>query len=189
MVYARRKTLKKYIKNTIEKQLETKTVITNYANTIPDSGRTPLSNSIAGVAQGLTQSTRVGNSIRVTSMKCEWFFTGADSTNSIRVIIYIPKDPTAALSGLAFNQAPDLDQFTILRDFFICTGGTGGNCKRLQKWIRFNRGMRSGLHMQYSGAASTDITKNKLMIYMVSDSSAVSDPSVNGYVRVFYKDA
>ncbi len=182
------KNLRKIIKKAVANQLETKTAVTNYANSITDGGRSPLTNAVADVGTGVTQATRIGNSTKVTSIKYDWFFTGADSTNSIRVIIYIPKDPTVILSSLAFNQAPDLDSFTILKDMFICTEGTGGNCKRRQGWVRFNRGNRTGLHMQYSSASAGSVVKNQLMIYMVSDSEAVSDPQVNGYVRVFFKD-
>lgn len=188
--YRRKRTsLASRVKRAVAKSQETKTLVLNYANAIQDSARVPLSNQIADIAQGLTQSTRVGNQIKLTSMKYDWFFTGADTTNSIRCIIYVPKDPNSFITGLAFNQAPDLDRFTILRDMFICTGGTGGNCKRRQGWLRFNKGLRQGMTVQYSGATVGTVTKNNLTVYMVSDSGAVSDPAVNGYIRLFYKDA
>ena len=185
----RRGNLNVRIKKAIQSSQETKTVVLNYANAIQDSARTPLTNSLVDIDQGLTQATRVGNSVTVTSMKYEWFFTGADSTNSIRVIVYVPKDRDTLITALAYNQAPDLDQFTILRDMFICTGGTGGNCKRRNGWIRFNRGRRRGMNVVYTGALGTTVIKNNLHIYMVSDSGAVSDPAVNGFVRLYYKDS
>lgn len=186
--YRRKGGLKKYIKKVVARSQETKTHLINYANAIPDSGRTPLSNQLADISQGLNQSTRVGNSITLTSLKYDWFFTGADSTNSLRVIIYVPKDPTDLMSSVAFNAAPDLDRYTILRDMFITTEGTGGNCKRRQGWLRFNRGNRSGMNVGYTGAGLGVIIKNNVSIYMVSDSLAATDPQVNGYVRIFYKD-
>lgn len=187
--YRKKGGLKKYIKKVVANNTETKSVITQYANQIQDSARTPLSNQIALCIQGLTQQTRVGNRMTVTSMKYDWFFTGADATNSIRVLIYVPKDPNNLMTGLGFNQPPDLDQFTILKDFFIPTGGTGGNCKRKQGWIRFNRGNRSGMNVEYTGATTASVIRNNLSVYMVSDSLVASDPECNGYTRVFFKDA
>ncbi len=180
--------LRRLIKREVAKGSETKTKVLDNSNSITDSARTTISNSLIDLDQGITQDTRIGNQIRVTSMKYDWFFTGADSTNSIRVIIYVPKDPNTVLSGVGFNQAPDLDQFTILKDLFICTGGTGGNCVRRNGWIRFNRGNRSGMMVNYSDGEGTSVTKNNLMVYMVSDSLAVADPQVNGFVRIYYKD-
>ncbi len=168
--------LRRLIKREVAKGSETKTQILNYANGITDNTRTPLSNSLCDVDQGVNQDQRIGNQFRMTSIKYDWFFTGADSTNSIRVIIYVPKDPNGLLTNLQFNQAPDLDSFTILKDMFVCTGGTGGNCVRRQGWVRFNRGARSGMMVNFSGTAGTSVTKNNLMVYMVSDSTATGDP-------------
>lgn len=181
--------LKKFIKKTVAKTQETKTTLLNYANSIEDSARTPLSNSIIDVDQGVTQSTRIGNSITVTSMKYDFFITGSDTTNSIRILMYIPKDPNSLIESLPFNQAPDLDAFTILRDFFVTTSSSGNNNVRKQGWLRFNRGNRSGMNIRYTGALGTTVTKNNLMIYMTSDSGAISDPQINGFVRLYYKDS
>lgn len=187
--YRRKGGLKKFIKKTIAKSQETKTLVTTYANGIQDAARNPLTNSVTACAQGLDQDDRIGNRVTVTSLKYDWFFVGADTTNSIRVIFYIPKDPTYVLLGLGYASPVDLDTITVLKDMFICTSATGPDCVRRQGWLRFNRGMRSGIQVEYSGALSTEITRNKIMCYMVSDSTVVSDPQVNGSVRCFYKDA
>lgn len=181
--------IRRMVKKEVAKSAETKTLITQYANSVVDSARATLSNSISGCIQGVDQDERVGNRVTITSMKYDWFFTGADTTNSIRVLIYIPKDPTTVIAGLPFNQPPDLDQFTILKDLFVCTSQGGPDCVRRQGWIRFNKGNRRGMTVEYSGNLATEIVRNKLMVYMVSDSTAALDPQVNGFCRVFFKDS
>ncbi len=185
----RRNNLKRTIKKQVDKYIEKKTLIFEYFGSIQDSGRAPLDNHITATAQGLTQDQRVGNRVNITSLHYNLFFTGADITNSIRWILYIPKDPDSPMANLVFNAAPDLDKFNILKDFFICTSSGGPNCVRRQGWVRFNRGARTGHKERYTGAAVGTIIDGPIFSYMVSDSLAVSDPQVNGYIRAFYTDA
>lgn len=193
-VMSRRKSknVKSMVKKQIEKYVEKKTVIYSYFGGVTDSLRTPLDNHVTATAQGLDQNERIGNRLNVTSLKYDLFFTGADTTNSMRCIFYIPKNPAflmSAGSAVGFNKAPDEDQFNILRDIMVTTSSGGPNCVRKQGWIRFNRGTRSGHKERYSGALNTDLVDGHIYVYMVSDSLAVSDPQVNGYIRSYYTDA
>lgn len=184
----RRKNFSKAVQKIIDRNVETKTHVLQYSTTIMDPGRSPLDNSLVELTQGDTQSGRDGNEVRIKSVQGDFFITGADSTNSIRVILYKPKNVSDSLSADAidFNGTPDLDKYVILRDWLVCTNSTGAMCKRL-RFKKFFRG--SGMSCRYTGSSGTTITTNKLSLYMVSDSGAISDPGVEGYVRVRYKDA
>lgn len=174
----------------ILKNQETKLVVATFNDISLTTGSLlPYAYAFNDIGQGVTQQSRVGNQIKITSMKYNFFFTGADATNSIRVIFYIPRDPNIVISGLNFNQAPDLDQFTILKDMFICTSNTGNNCVRRVGWINFKKGRSTGMTCQYSGPAGNSVTKNRILMYAVSDSGVVNHPTLNGYTRIYYKDA
>lgn len=182
--------LKKYIKSALAKQIETSSVVTLYTGqTVQDNGRTPVDSSLATIAQGTDEAQRVKNQVHITGIRGDMFITGSDSTNAIRVILYIPKDANYSMNNespkLPFNGAVDLDKFTVLKDFFVCTSSTGANCKRLRIRKRFSG---NGVRVQYSGPSGGTFTKNPIYLYMVSDSLAVGDPTVNGYVRLYYKD-
>lgn len=182
-----RKTFTKKVQRIISRNLETKTILVNYAGVgITDSTRTPLDQNLTGISQGDSQDTRDGNQLRMTSVSADFFITGYDSTNSIRVLLYKPKNKSDDLTGLQFNQAPDLDRFVILKDFFVTTSSAGANNKRLRFYKKF---MGAGMAVQFDGPTANDVQTNMLRLYIVSDSLAVVDPSINGYVRMYFKDA
>lgn len=186
------KRLKRQVKNQIEKYIEKKTAVYEYFGGIQDSARNPLDDHVTALAQGTGQNQRVGNRVNITSLKYDLFFTGADATNSIRVIFYIPKDPSVLMgtpAGIPFNKAPDMDNFNILRDMLVSTSSSGQNCVRRQGWLRFNRGNRSGHKERYDGALVSNRVQGHIYVYMVSDSLAVSDPQCNGYIRTFFTDS
>lgn len=188
--YKRRGGVKKMVKAMIAKNVETKLVVATFTDvSLTTSGLLPYSYAFNDIGQGVTQQSRVGNQIRCTSMKYNFFITGADATNSIRILFYIPKDPNVIISGLNFNQAPDLDQFTILKDMFISTSNTGNNCVRRVGWLNFKKGRSSGMITQYTSPAGNSVSRNRILMYAVSDSSLVNHPVLNGYTSLYYKDA
>lgn len=182
--------LKKLVKSIVAKNIETKTSIFRMAGIgIGASGLAPINASFNDLNIGDNQYERTGNQVTLTSVKWDMFLTGADATNSIRCIVYIPKNPTVFLA-IPFNGAVDFDSFTVLRDMFICTSNTGNNCVRRNGYISFkNRGKSLGMKTQWSGALASGQTKNRVLLYMVSDSLVVPHPEVNGVLHTFYKDA
>lgn len=149
---------------------------------------TPVSQELTYIANGTQQNERIGNQIRVTGIFADLIITGADTTNTIRMIIYIPHDPSNTLSSLMYNGAPDMDQFTILYDKIITTSSNGPNNKRVMIRRSYTRGYKKGIRIQYYGSAATDVSKNRILIYVVSDSAAIPDPQLNGYLRMYYTD-
>lgn len=184
--------LKKLVQTIVSKNVETSSSNHSFSSLgIVDAGRASSATDIhvTNISQGTGEGQRIKNEVRVTGIHSDFFITGADSTNSIRLILYTPKDLSVSLSNspaLAFNQTPDLDKFTVLLDKFVCTSSNGTNCKRVKFNFKFKgRGLRVG----YSGSAGSTVQTHPLYFYLVSDSLAVTDPTINGYMRVYYKDA
>lgn len=187
--YTRRSNIRKVVQSVINKNLETKTFQISYTSyAINDSGRSPIDTNITGIVQGDGQNERDGNQYRLKSITGKFFVTGADSTNSIRIILYKPKNVSYDLTtdGLTFNGAVDLDKYIIYKDLFVTTSTNGSNCKR----ISFSKAFKgAGLPVQFSGSSAASLTTGMIRFHVVSDSLAVTDPSLDGFIRVKFKDA
>lgn len=183
----RKTNIKKLIKTMIAKSTETKTQAGVHNVTMSDVGVNYDMSSIGG---GTHQNQRIGNSYTMTSYRLKGGVYGSDTTNLIRIIIYIPKDATHLIptSTQPFDPV-DLDRFTILSDRIITTASNGPNCKLYNKVCLFNRGRRKGLHVQFTDNLASSVVKNRLLVYMCSDSSASSHPSFKGWWRFYFKDA
>lgn len=169
--------------------VEKKTSIINFSSqNVPDWTVGSIDQSLTDINQGLTQTNRIGNSVHLTSLYGDFFLTGADTTNSVRMILYIPKNVTTTLSTLAFNAAPDLDQVTILQDRLLTFSSNGNNCRRFKIKKKFDYGRRKGIHCTYTDGTGTNITKNRLRLLLVSDSTVAPHPVLNGFLRIFYTD-
>lgn len=179
--------LKKMIKKMIAGSQETKTIGTSINPSLSNVGTNYDISSLNG---GTGQNARIGNAYKMTSFRLKGAVFGSDTTNLVRIIIYIPKDPDHLMdTGLQTLTPVDLDRFTILSDRLIPTASQGPNCKLYNKVILFNRGKRTGMNVQFHDATAGSIVKNRLMVYMVSDSGAASHPSFKGWWRFYFKDA
>ena len=154
------------------------------ATSIPDQSA-PISQHLTDIFAGTSQGERVGNKVKVTGMYGHLFVNAADTTNSVRIIVYIPKDPSIALAGLSFYQHPDEDNYTILIDKYVCVSTNGPGCKM----VSLRRKYKNGINVQFDGTGSGDRATNPIWIYAVSDSGAVSHPDMSGYLYTYYTDA
>lgn len=184
------KNIKKYVQSKIEANQETKHLNYTYNTSVTDEIRTPLDTLLVDVDQGDTANQRSGNQLFVTGIYGRFAFRQADTTNLIRVILYIPKDPSDSLtSGLVdYIGAVDLDRFTVLSDKLVNVNVAGKNQQVMTLARKFNKGIKKGITVQYTDGTGSNCTKNNLRLYMVSDSAATADPSVYGYMRIYYKD-
>jgi len=191
--------MRRIAKSVFAKNTETKESHIGYTQRDIGAALTnPIVNAMTDLAEGTQQGQRDGNSVKVTSMKYDFFFSipdvvGADAFNSIRCIFYIPKDVGDLLgtsTNLQWNEPVDYDRYTVLKDMFITLSKEGQRCVRRQGYLSFRRkGKSLGLKVLYKGSASNDGTSNRVLVYMVSDSGIVAHPQVSGYIRTFYKDA
>lgn len=184
--------VQRYVNKQIGKNIETKFGIVNWDTTVQDEGRTPIDQSLVALAVGDTQSSRTGNQLRLTGLYGQFICRQADTTNIVRMILYIPKNKTVTMSaagGIGVLSAVDLDKFTVLEDKLLHMNNVGGNQKYAKIAKKFNRGSRAGIKVQYDGTTATDVTENDLRLYVVSDSTVINDPAFLGNMRTYFKDA
>ena len=187
--YKRRGNLKKYIKSVVAKNIETNTALLKFNQTqVGVAG--PVIASFNDLKQGDSQSERQGNQITMTSIKWDLFFAGSDTTNSYRIIVYIPREPSVLITALPFNGAVDYDQHIVLKDTYRTTSLNGNNAFRLNGYHSFrNKGKSIGMKTQWASSGVNDQTKGRVCLYVTTDSAAVPNPEMNGTIRTFYKDA
>lgn len=182
---------KKKVLSVVQKTQETKQLVHHFDNVaIQDPGRTPFSIDLIDLGSGAGASERMGNRVTVTGYHAKLTMNAGDGINNVRIIIYIPKNPTATLSTLTYSQAIDLDSYTVLHDKIYPVSNTAGMYSRyftISK--KFNKKGKAGMHVHFSGTGSTDFEKNRLRLYVVGDSGAIPDPYLAGHIRVYYKDS
>lgn len=180
------------VQKVLDKNIETKLLNNAWDGVnIQDSGRTPLSQNLTQISQGIAQNQRLGNQVRLTGLYLDGVIVAADTSNTVRVLVYSPKDPSNEITNLAFNQSPDMDQFDVYYDRFVAVGTNGGLIARRIRFKKsFKQGGRSkGRIHQFTGSGGTTYQTRPIFLYMVSDSLAVSDPDFSGHVTTYYKDA
>lgn len=187
---------KKYVRSYINKQSEKKYFdISRSTDTIDYSGRL---DRLTGISQGTTDLTRVGDKIRLTSMRVSYSAELADTTNYIRFIIF-QWYPTSNLLAPTVNyilslpgsilspQSPFVhdykNQYTILYDKTHVLTQDYPNIIR-KFWLRMKF-----VKKQIAFEAGTQEGSNHLYLLRISDSSAASHPTSNILTRVNYTDS
>lgn len=153
--------------------------------------------SLSSVAQGDTDTTRDGDSLYIRSIRLMGDITVADSTNLYRVIVFQWLDDTTPVASdvlsstylgtaNACNASYHHDQrkkFRIMFDKRYVLDSTDNtrlliDTKQLRPFVR---------KIQYTAATTTGT--NKIWGLFVSDSSAVSHPSLNYVSKMNFNDA
>lgn len=179
--------LKKLVKSMINNNTETKTGIQTFASTTVTSAGTNY--PIPELAAGVKQNERVGNQIRMTSLRIKGIFnqTGSHVYDVVRCVVYIPKDPDDLLN-VDTTMAIDQDKFTVLSDRLVPLSAAADPVKLFNKVLLFNKGKRNGMRVQFSSDLATSCTKNNIKMYLVS-MHPVNQPTFSGYWRFYFKDA
>lgn len=152
--------------------------------------------ALNGVAQGLTDITRIGNKIRGKDVLCRGVFAiNASATNTlIRAILFCDKqyngaDPAVSdVLGSASVLAPlnrdNTERFVILKDQLISLVVSQDNAQKTTKWYK-----TIPWHMYYSGTDATDasLQTNALCILLLSN-EATNVPSFSIISRVKFYD-
>lgn len=190
--YNNKRSIKRMVNQMIAGRQETKHRSVAFAAVgIQDAGRAPSSTHITGVSQGDGATNRTGNQVFLSGLYGKFVvtMTSTDTTNIFRVVLYIPKSAATTMTGINTTDLIDVDQYTILYDRMFPVGA-GGPVSRIFTIARkFNKGSRKGITVQYSGPNAADVVKNKMLLYVVSDSTAVPDPTLSGNIRLYFKDA
>lgn len=186
MYKRRRKTVPKHIRQFVQSKInvnqETKHVNSNVVSLGISSTATNV--DVLNIAQGTDRFERVGNDIRVTGFYGRFQMIGGDATNVIRAIMYIPKDPSATLTGANTYGLIDPNVATILYDRLHVTTLNGPNTKVFTMAKKFKG---KGLHVEWDDTGT--IKKNRIRLLFVSDSGASLHPTLDYHWACYYKDA
>lgn len=171
--------IKAYMKKNVEKKRISYVHDTTISTTAADFA---LCDSIVG---GTGSNNRVGHEIRATGWFSELYFIVADTTNMVRVVIYVPASPTVTLASLSLSVTSiiDPDKFRVLYDRLVPLSSVGAN---YIKKLRIKLNLRN-LPIRYDGSTGAP-TRNQILMTYVSDSGAVSHPSIKGRTLLYYND-
>lgn len=176
------KNLKKIIRSEIQSDKELKRwshTISNYA-----VSTTGVNFNICNPASGDGISGRIGHEIFMKNFFSRYTVTSADTTNTIRLVIYSKRNVGGASMAYNTYDVIDVDQYIVYVDH-LCVVGTGNlikTCKLKHKFI--GKGKKQLFDTTSSGSA----TQGELLLYLVSDSSAVNHPTLNGYSITYYTE-
>lgn len=188
--YRRKPALKRQIQRVINENRETKLKGYTYnLNPVGSQTLLPFDVNLTDISEGTAQLNRVGNQIRITGFFSKFTYAAADDTNRMRVVLYIPRDPSDILQTPTIDSLIDLDKFTILFDETInLVNGTSKDLVQKVMKKKFNKNDSKGILSIYNGPRGTDNAKNTLRIHWISDSEALSHPTISGKMRIYYKD-
>lgn len=154
---------------------------------------------------GTGVSGRTGDEIQVTRLEFKYSLVVADATNLVRILLfkwnnddgsYTPGvasilssgDPTTAYAALSrYNwDNQKAGDFEILYDrcHQLTTNGEQAQVHQVQLW---GKGLGSSSKLQLNSGATTG--KGRYGLLYISDSAAVSHPSLIYTCRISYKDA
>lgn len=142
------------------------------------------------LAQGDDTNQRTGREVRATSFRFDAVMHYADTTNIIRVILYIAKDNDDTLSGTTVYSLIDHDSFHVLHDEYYAVGNSGPMVTKIKlrkSWI--NGGKSRGMLLKYTSSASEVSVQNTLKMFIVSDSGASVHPTITGRYNLYFTDA
>lgn len=191
---------KREVSRLINQKEEVKYVDWNFASTAIDA--TGATTDLCAIAQGVTQSQRVGNSIRLLSVKINGSVYAGDTVNVVRFIFWSYKmnsgnaTPTIvfplSVGSSGATAQPDSQYnfaqkkiYKILHDRQFCVS-TAAN--PLESFIaRFNVPSKVA-ELDFNPPSLTTGT-NHVFLSVVSDSAVATHPYFLGTIRLFFTDA
>lgn len=159
----------------------------NFVAVGSNASLSPLSFQLTAISTGDSHDNREGEKIRLMSFSYKGTVLTGDATNILRMIVYRPYNISADLNADAFeiNSRVDPHKYFVYVDKLV-TVDTANPLKQFNLNVKF--GGSRGIPITYDGTATTSVSKNKILVYIVSDSAAVTHPSVQAQGRVWYKD-
>lgn len=158
--------------------------------------------SLSMVAQGLTSTTRVGDSIRIQHLELRGsvLLNSADSVTNVRVMVVrdldgygtapTPADvlettqsPAAPFSPVRFSRK---ERFSILYDelFALQSAATGGTCSQVFSFSTVHQG-----HVLYLGTTAQASSDGKGSVYVLAVSDeATNKPYLSFYANLLFTD-
>lgn len=187
-------------KKTVNSAIELKTLDYEYALSVAS---TPVFTDLTQIGQGTSDSTRIGIDIDVSSIYYNLKFILGDTTNFLRVVFFQWHDDRAAaptyndIFDYTLSMVPAYSElaspyavrggstksFTIIKDLQINVDA--GNPSVVLRGFLTKKFTKK---VQYGSASSLQGNNHIYMMY-VSDSSAGPNPSMEGWIRLRFRDA
>jgi len=163
------------------------------------TGNTTVSNTgvvtlLNGMAQGDTSSQRTGNSILMRNVFLRLVFTQSAAATSTIYRVMLIKDtqqvgdqsPAApdileSLNPLSPLNTSTVGRFKVMKNWFFTTDDTKTQTQVLNLYKDFR------FHTKFNGTANTDIQKNGLYLFMITD-QPTNVPRVDFTWKVGYHD-
>lgn len=180
-----KKGLKKMITSVIRSTAETKKLELSYSGTSISTTITD-SSFMDSISQGTAITERIGNDVYVTGLHGRYFFVTGDTTQIIRMILYIPKRADVTLSTQTQDTVTsiiDPTNFTVLLDRLLVLS-TYQPIKRGTIGYKFKG---RGLKVRYDPDTGS-VQGSRIRLAIVSDSGAVPHPNLHMNFMAYYKD-
>lgn len=198
------RTQKRQVRSIVNSNLEKKYFDTLLSGTVSTTAQI---SKLTTIPTGTTDSTRVGDKVKMLSLNLRFLFGAADATNVCRFIIFQwhLNDGTAPVVTDILNNTGVTDvfmayynhdqgkNFTVLCDKMIISCLNASNANVWFKWRHsFNRKRKLSDKfvkntIKFIAAANTGM--DHIYMLIVSDSSALTHPGYNLDSRVTYTDA
>lgn len=190
------KEVRKMIKAELKRNLEPKyNMFYNNSLGIDTTGNV---SEIISNSQGSTDVAHIGDQIELSSIYFNYYVTNADTTNIVRVVLIQTRGytPSAAadifqvsgsdsvLTSPYHHDVMQTGLLTVLYDRLHCLD-TYNPLQQHKGWIP----MKYVKNKVQFDAGSSDVLNGDLYLITISDSSAVSHPTINVNVLYNYTDA
>lgn len=184
------------VRRTLAKREEVKVHDYSIATGIDNAGTVfPLS----AVLQGQTQATRIGIQLNPKDLDMRFILTHGDASNIMRLVVFqfhnddqtftpgasTILDPTAVTAGngvMAPYNNQNKDEFRVLMDRTYVLEAGAGLVKKCYTTLR--QRMRK---IDYNGTATHGA--ENLYLLVISDSAAVTHPTITGESRLHFTDS
>lgn len=185
--------VRRYVKRVVSAAEETKYLDIDVTTTA--SSTTFGAVNIAGaIAQGTSRSNRIGSKIKVIGVRYLIELTAGDNENVCRLLLlqYKPGgNGPATISAIPSLIGPvNTDTYRPMFDriaepHFAPVDGNSGSTISVNRYYRGYIKMNKMLNF---GTGSQPVT-DSMYIQLHSDSLAVPNPGIRGFVRIYFKDA
>lgn len=175
-----RNTINRTVSRAISSRQETKFRVLN--GTFLNNPTLGTNLEINALSTGADNGERIGN--RVRNLRVTGCLT-AKGTGTVRVILYCPKNPQAAIPTSVRFSGTDSNDFWILHDKCY-NPGINENSSNDALCININK--RLNFHTHWGSPSNNDFQRNPLKCYIVSAQQGGLVGQVEGHFKIFYKD-
>jgi len=160
----------KVVRKTLKKVVEPKTkALSSQTPTITTTGLN-LTHACQ-IAEGTTQSERIGNQVYLNSFYWKGHVLENSSSTAgtrTRFILYKPRDNDSRLA-VGVDDEVELDEFIVMKDFIVTTDPAKPHAPVTVSW-------KGNTKLIYTSTTETSWTSSIYILYIVSDRSAISQP-------------